>query len=333
MLGKVVDRMFAPIARQLEHEPKRREKMSKLGIGNTMHLAKWYNTQLYGKYLRHREQQYANNFAELLKENGEVQEPTLEINDGWVLDTSRSLPYLQDVLDEADEIIKERGDKIERNNSYRAYFRNIITVEDLSTYPSFLNFITSSQVLATVCNYLKFIPCMPKDRPIGVRFAASSTSFDESAHLPPRDSQLFHIDPYCTHEVYVLVLLHDIRPDQGPFCFFPESLSQYAAKKLGYWTRKLPYRLSDELIYSVLDKKERRDFVYPKGSVLFIDPSRCFHYGSRNTQGTRYQLMYALANPCRTDFSETVVPKNFEFPTKDSDSRLRKMVLDKKFMI
>ena len=40
MLGKVVDRMFAPIARQLEHEPKRREKMSKLGIGNTMRLAK-----------------------------------------------------------------------------------------------------------------------------------------------------------------------------------------------------------------------------------------------------------------------------------------------------
>ncbi|WP_372368916.1 hypothetical protein [Candidatus Uabimicrobium sp. HlEnr_7] len=333
MIRRTIDRLFTPIARQLEHEPKKPGKMSKLGINNTMRLAKWYNTRLYGKYLKHRRKQYQHNFMELLNENGKIKEPALKMNDGWVIDTSLSLPYLQDLLDEADKIIKERGRKIERNNSYRAFFRNIISVEDLSTYPSFLNFILSSQVLATACNYLGFIPCMPKDRPIGVRFAASSTSFDESAHLPPRDSQLFHIDPYCTREVYVIVLLHDIRADQGPFCFFPESLSQKAAKKLGYWTRRLPYRLSDELVYSILDKKDRQDFVYPKGSVLFIDPSKCFHYGSRNTQETRYQLMYALANPCRTDFSETVGPKDFDFPIKDSDSRLRKMVLDKNFMI
>jgi hypothetical protein len=41
--------------------------------------------------------------------------------------------------------------------------------------------------------------------------------------------------------------------------------------------------------------------------------------------------MYAYVSPCRTDFGEVLMdPKTY--PIRDSDSRLRKMVLKKEFM-
>src|SRR6185312_16982026 len=101
---------------------------------------------------------------------------------------------------------------------------------------------------------------------------------------------------------------------------------QRAAKQLGYWSRGVPYRMSDEAIYSVVDRKDVIEFVGARGSVLFIESSGCFHYGSRNSVKPRYQLMLGYTGACRTDFSEAIM-KPMVYPVRDSDSRLRKMVL------
>ncbi len=326
MLKKLVQKSFRPIASYLHQD-----RMARLGIRNTMRLAQAYNKLLYGKYWHYRKNQYQHNFSQLLEENKLQEKPALQICDGWALDTSNSLPYLKELLEEADEVIQERGGTLVRDNRYRSFFRNLIEVKDLDQYPSFLNFITSSELLAVACEYLKYVPCLTKTLPTGVRFAESSMANDAQSHLPPRDSQLYHIDPYATPEIYVIVLLEDVTEEKGPFTFIPESLSQDAAKKLRYWSRGKPFRLSDEEVYSVIDPKERYRLIYPKGTVLFIDPSRCFHYGSRETKVPRYQMMYALAHPCRTDFSEALMP-DFSYTIKEKDSHLRKMILDKTYM-
>ena len=111
----------------------------------------------------------------------------------------------------------------------------------------------------------------------------------------------------------------------------PASKSREVASKLNYWGRGRPYRLSDEEVFSVLDKEDMIPLSYPKGTVLFLDPSACLHFGSRNAVEPRYQLMYAYMTPRRTDFNEYVTNKH-RYQSRHEDSQLARMILDKHAM-
>jgi hypothetical protein len=89
-------------------------------------------------------------------------------------------------------------------------------------------------------------------------------------------------------------LLQDVTPEHGPWTFLPGSVSQKAAKALGYRARQRGYRVSDQEVFSAADTKDAIEFSYPRGTVLF-DSSACFHYGSRNSIKPRFQLMLGYA--------------------------------------
>ena len=116
----------------------------------------------------------------------------------------------------------------------------------------------------------------------------------------------------------MIVLLRDTTHENGPLTFLPRSVSQNVAAKFDYWSRKCPYRMSDEDIYSVADRKDAIEFCGPRGTVLFLESSGCFHFGSRNSIKPRFQLMLGYTGVYRTDFSE-VVKKLSIFPTSASE--------------
>jgi hypothetical protein len=105
-------------------------------------------------------------------------------------------------------------------------------------------------------------------------------------------------------------------------------VSERAAAALAYWSRGRPYRLSDEEIFSVARADEKIEFTSPRGTVLFVDTSRCFHYGSRAGKRPRFQMMYGLTSVCRSDFSESYMPLDRP-PLETEVDRLRRLVLDR----
>jgi hypothetical protein len=294
------------------------DKMAKLGIRNTMRLAKAYNGLRRGRRQRMR----------VAEHRRLALAPERRMEDGFLLDTSGSLPHLDDLLAQVDEVIAERGGRPTVDDRYRAFFRNLVEVDDLARWPALLDFVSSPELIAIVADYLGFIPALSATLPTGVRVVESGKHLDALAHLPPRDSQVFHIDPYDHPMVYVIVVARDCTPSQGPFTWLPASTSARAAKKLDYWSRGRPYRLSDEEIYSVVDPEETRRLTLPRGTVLLIDTSRCFHYGARDGDEPRFQVMYGLTSVCRSDFSESYMPLDRPTLPPDSD-RLRKLVLDR----
>ena len=175
-----LDRKVLPIARYLDDGP-----MSRLGIRNTMRLARAYNGMLRGKYASYRRAVRRDELDVLMHENGRSGGSINQINDGWAIDTSGSLPHLRELLDEADAVIREPRAKAEPDGRYRAFFRNILVPGDLERCPSFLNFICSSDVVATVSEYLGFIPCLSRTVPAGVRFTESWMGHDAAADQPP----------------------------------------------------------------------------------------------------------------------------------------------------
>ena len=250
-----------------------------------------------------------------------------EIKDGWAIDTSQRLPYLEELLRESDEIIRERGGV--KREAHRPFFQELIIEEHFTRYPSILNFATSSDVLSTVCGYMGFIPTLSYSQPYGVRLIESWKKFDDNPDAPPKASQLFHQDYHDKPMVYVIVVLRDVTMENGPFCFLPKSVSEKALDGLrDYHTKSGGHRVADERIYSVVPENEVIKLCYPAGTVLFIDSNACFHYGSRDAVKPRHLMMYAYVSTCRTDFGDVIL-KNMQYPVKKDDPRLRRMVLDK----
>ncbi len=251
--------------------------------------------------------------------------------DGWALDTSMSLPHLDRILEDADRIIAERsGVRKSAAGTYRSYFQDVWTPEDCDRYPSFLDFATSSDLLATVAHYMQCVPTLSTTLPSGIRFVESYAAFDDQ-HDEPHDSQLYHIDSYSLPNVYVLVLLADTTHEHGPWTFIPRGRSQQARDRLGYWEERRGYRISDDDVYSVVGREEVIEFTGPRGSVLFIESSGCLHFGSRNSIRPRFQLMLGYTGAVRTDFSELIMPSR-TYPIRESDSLLRKMALNKNML-
>ncbi|MGE3803557.1 MAG: hypothetical protein AB7K24_02670 [Gemmataceae bacterium] len=301
--------------------------MSRLGIRTIMGCAKTYNQWRYRqRYLQH-QHAFASEWESLLCEHAghPMAPPRNQIQDGWVIDTTRSLPGLEQLLEDAGNIVRERGGK-KHSDVQQPYFRNLFFYDDIHHYPSLLNFALSAEVLATVANYLQTVPVLSKTRPPGIRFMESNQNLDPEPPRPFGESQLYHLDLHDMPLVYVIVLIEDVTFECGPWTFLPASASRRARKQLGYQKRGNPYRITDEEMYRVVERNEAIEFSYPKGTVLFIDSSRCFHFGSRNSVKPRYQLMYGYTSVSRCDFSQTFMP-SFPYPLQPSDSRLRRMVL------
>lgn len=326
MIGKTMDRIIKPAASLLE-----RNTMQALGVNTTTGIARAYNKLWFGKYHAYRIKQYRENFVKLIEENGKPAAPVSEIKDGWVIDTSGKLPYLKELLAESDEIIKERGG-VKRHDYGRPFFQELITDEHFTRYHSILNFATSSDVLSTICNYLGFIPMLSYTMPYGVRLIESWNRFDNAPDAPLRVSQLFHLDVHDKPMAYAIVVLRDVTMEMGPFCFLPKSISEKACGGLGnYHTRKGGHRVTDEKMYTVVPESELIRLCCPAGTVLFLDNSACFHYGSRNAVKPRYLMMFAYLSTCRTDFGDIIL-KHMRYPVRAGDSRLRRMLLEKEYM-
>lgn len=326
MVGEFLESVVKPAARLLD-----RDSMQLLGVSNTMNLARAYNKLWYGKHHEYRKKQYKYHFEELIAENGRRVAPVNEIRDGWAIDTSGKLPFLEQLIKDAGEIVKERGG-VKRQDYGRPFFQELITEEHFKKYPSILNFATSSDVLATICKYLEFIPVLSYSMPNGVRLIESWNKFDDAPDQPLRASQLFHLDYHDKPMAYVIVLLRDVTMENGPFCFLPKSVSEEACRTLGnYHSKKGGHRVLDERMYSVVSESELIKVCYPAGTVLFLDNSACFHYGSRNAVEPRYLMMLGYLSTCRTDFGDIWL-KNMKYPVDVSDSRLRKMILDKEYI-
>jgi hypothetical protein len=303
--------------------------MRALGFTRTSRIARWYNGLAYGPALSHRRSQYESGFAELLSENGSNGASRLEIRDGFALDESRSLPHLDRLLDEMAEVIDERGG---RNwNAHRPFLQDILGPDGVVRYPSLLDFATSSEVLAPIARHFGYIPHLSQENfPPAVRVMESTTKFDPQPEGPYRSSQLWHRDHHSSPTFYVIVLLREATPESGPLHYLPKSTSDRVAAALGYGSRGVPHRVPDEVMDSLVDSREVRTLCGPPATVLFIDSSECFHFGSRNAVRPRYQVQYSFISPVRNDFGD-LIHEPSTLPVQAGDSRLRRMVLERTF--
>ena len=303
----------------------------RLGVERSRKLAKFYNGIRYGHDQRSAIHAYRNSFEQLLRENEPTfsGEPRNEIVDGWAIDRSGNFPGIEETLKEVDGLIESRGG-VDRRGTPLAQTDWVFHLNDMNELERFrglLSFPTSSEVVATVANYMGLIPTFALDLPKAVRVFESTNQFNFASDYSK--AQLYHLDIHDFPMVYVVLLARDCTPDNGPWCFLPKSTSDKAVKALRYQKRGEPYRVTDQRMYEVVDPSERIEFTGKKGDVLFIDSSKCFHYGSRDAVNPGYRVMYAFTTHCRSDFR--LMLHTQKFPIHSQDARLKRLVLGERF--
>jgi hypothetical protein len=140
----------------------------------------------------------------------------------------------------------------------------------------FLQFALRHEIVASAADYLGLVPI--------IQFANvyhSSHAADELAK-----SQLYHCDSDEVTQVKIFIFCEDVTPESGPLTVVPANLSQRVRDHVRYKYKK---RLSDEQVREALgDDLVEVPITGPAGTVVFVDTSRCLHYGSRiSTVGVR----------------------------------------------
>ena len=298
----------------------------RLGIARTRRVAKFYNGIRYRREQNRAIDTYKNHYDEWFLENDPQfsGKPRNILKDGWAIDRSGDFPYIHETLAEVDRLIEQRGGQDRRGTpvAQTDYLFHLNRPDDFHDSPGLLQFPMSSEVIATVSEYMGMIPIIAQSLPTGVRVFESTDRFNTSQEFDR--SQLYHRDIHDMPIVYAILLARDFSEKNGPWCFLPASVSDRASRALNYQARGEPYRVTDERMYQVIDPSERIVFTGKRGDVLFLDSSLCFHYGSRRAVEPGYRVMYAFTTHCRSDF--TLMLNRRTYPTKPDHSRLRKMV-------
>lgn len=314
--GRGLRRPLVPLAQAIQKHDMRRFGQRRVKV-----LARRVNR--HGRSaLERRRRLYEERFDELV---GELSR-RIEMTDGFAIDDSGELPHLDALLEQGEQMVERYGGR--KWEHEKPFLQNINPESAVDEYPALLDFVTSPEVVAAVAPTFGFVPQLSGILPRGVRLMESSTKFDPDADGPPRESQLYHLDFHSSPTVYVVVALRDIGPDDGPLHFLGAGASRRVAEALDYGARGVPYRLTDEQVMSIAEPSEVHRFSVPRGTILFIESSACFHFGSRRPANDRYQVQYAFTSPVRDDFLELWRPQRV-YPLTDSDSELRRAVLDR----
>lgn len=280
-----------------------------LGIQNRMAFAKTVNQLRYHKKFEARKTAVDSDvFRDFIK--GSKLSRNVD-GYGYLPDFEKSL--VSRVVRDANEVISE-GDGLKSN---KGFMINKLQEHQLRQYSSFLDVALHPNIIRSASEYLGYVPVLSS-----VKVLVSSVN--DSTKREHSSSQLFHLDQPDRPLFKVIVNLHDVDADSGPFTFLKKAASVKAQSVLKTgWNRRSDFVQDDDL-FRIVDRDDLVELVGEAGDAYFVDSSYCFHYGSRNQKKERKILMMSYLSPCRADFRPTM---NF-LKFRHGASLVEKWVLD-----
>jgi hypothetical protein len=149
-----------------------------------------------------------------------------------------------------------------RDNLYDLSFKEF----DLSNIPDVIKFAVNGPPACIAAEYLDEVPVLGSVTLMGT---IVNTLFESS--------QLFHADGEDVRQVKMFMLINDVDLDSGPLSFFGAGPSKKVMDAVRYTTG----RIKDEVVFRYAPQSEMIQLTGKPGTALFIDNSRCLHYGSR----------------------------------------------------
>jgi len=204
------------------------------------------------------------------------------------------------VFDEVPAVVADARDALVRydashppdGKNRKRFLQNVLDVSSVTLDTPAMRFALRDDVLASVTRYLGVVPFL----------SAISVFHSDTVDGAPKSSQLHHCDGDDVAQIKIFVYCTDVDARSGPFTLVAADESRVVRQRTKYQYRQ---RLTDEQVEGVLGKGHEQAIVGPSGTVLFVDTSRCFHYGSRVAKDAparlatmiQYQTPYSFMLP------------------------------------
>ena len=160
----------------------------------------------------------------------------------------------------------------------KRFLQNVLDASTLTLDSAILRFALRSDVLAAVSRYLGVVPLL----------SAVAVYHSDTTEAAPASSQLYHCDGDDVTQVKVFVYCSDVDGRSGPLTILDAATSREVIRNTGYEFRD---RLTDDQVRQAVSTAQEHAIVGQTGTTVFVDTSRCFHFGSRVRQGAVHRLV------------------------------------------
>lgn len=150
--------------------------------------------------------------------------------------------------------------------------------ELLAREPIF-DFVLSDVMMATVASYFGALPILAK---VQLMWSPINDTMQKS--------QKYHFDTEDFRQLKVFVNISEVTTDSGPLTLIGSRRSEEISQQLGYEGGHRA-RLEDEVVAEVNGDAGEVVVTGLAGSGVFVDTSRCLHFGSRGNRRERLILM------------------------------------------
>jgi hypothetical protein len=182
----------------------------------------------------------------------------------------------------------------------KRFLQNVLDSSSLTLESSIVRFALREDVLSAVSRYLGIVPLL----------TTISVFHSDTVVGDPTSSQLYHCDGDDVTQVKIFVYCTDVDLPSGPLTVLDAATTCEVQRRTGYWYR---HRLTDEQVRTAVATPREHVILGPTGTTVFVDTSRCFHFGSRVAPGAparlatmvQYQTPYSFMLPA---VAETAAP-------------------------
>lgn len=199
----------------------------------------------------------------------------------------------------------------------KRFLQNVLDASTLTLDSAILRLALRGDVLSSVSRYLGVVPLL----------TTISVFHSDTVAGDPTSSQLYHCDGDDVTQIKIFVYCTDVDAPSGPLTLLDAATTREVQRRTGYWYR---HRLTDEQVQAAVGTPQEHVILGPTGTTVFVDTSRCFHFGSRVAAGApprlaamiQYQTPYSFMLPAA---AETAAP--FRRLVNPSLSPLQRLVL------
>ena len=194
-----------------------------------------------------------------------------------------------------------------------------LITDKLDITSPFIKLATDKKVIATVSRYMGHIPLL----------AAVELWHSRYYNDKILASQLWHCDWENPKSMKIFVNISDVWEENGPFTFLPADKSKIVRDAVKYTYGEPGYIINDEDMYKHITNKDIVKAI-GKETLLFVDSCRCFHYGSRVSQGAapRILLLIKYLSPASINLLPDIIKKPpYSYLVDKTDDTYSKYVL------
>lgn len=150
----------------------------------------------------------------------------------------------------------------------KRFLQNVLDTSTLTIDSSIVRLALRDDVLSAVSRYLGVVPFL----------TAISVFHSDTVPGDPTSSQLYHCDGDDVTQIKIFVYCSDVDMGSGPLTLLDAATTSQVQRRTAYRYRE---RLTDEQVRHAVSGVREYPILGLAGTTVFVDTSRCFHFGSR----------------------------------------------------